>query len=51
MGIKIGVILGHVVTVREAWVTPLVKVDGGDACVEMVDKITDLSSSKEQLVL
>ena len=51
MGIKIGVIHGHVVTVIEVWVTPLVKVDGLDACVEMVDKITDLSSSKEQLVL
>ena len=38
-------------TVREVWVTPLVKVVGVDVCVEMVDKITDLLASKEQLVL
>merc|ERR1719318_1719897 len=50
LGIKIGVILGHVETVREVWVTPLVKVDGVEACVEMVDKIADLLASKEQLV-
>ena len=40
MGIKIEVVLGHVETVREVWVTPLVKVDGVEACLEMVDKIS-----------
>ena len=37
-------------TVREVCVTPLVKVDGVEACVGMVDKITDLLASKEHLV-
>ena len=37
-------------TVREVWVTPLVKVDGVEACLEMVDKISWLLASQEQFI-
>ena len=37
-------------TVREVWVTPLVKVDGVEACLEMVHKISWLLASQEQFI-
>ena len=45
-GLRIEVILGHIEALSVVWVTPLVKVEGVEACLEMVDKISKLMAPR-----
>ena len=46
VGVRIEVVVAHIETVSEVWVTPVHKVEGVEACVDMVDKISEILDYK-----
>jgi uncharacterized membrane protein len=46
IGLRIEVIIGHIEALSVVWVTPLVKVEGVKACLEMVDNISKLMAPR-----
>ena len=46
VGVRIEVVVAHIEAVREVWVTPVRKEEGVEACVDMVDKISEILDYK-----